>query len=64
MATLMGLTLFVGNIGGALGPWVGGKVFDISGHYQWAFIIAAVACLGAFITSFILKRQGQTKIKS
>lgn len=33
---------FCFNIGGAIGPVMAGYIFDISGSYQWAFII----CLG------------------
>jgi MFS family permease len=35
MAALMGLTLFICNLGGALGPWLAGELFDISSNYQW-----------------------------
>ena len=45
MATLVGLTLFVGNIGGALGPWVAGEIFDNTHSYQWAFIAEPIAAL-------------------
>jgi predicted MFS family arabinose efflux permease len=49
------LTLFIGNIGGALGPWVAGKMFDLSGHYQWAFTIGAIAAFLAFCLAIFLK---------
>ncbi len=42
MAVLVGLIMFISNIGGALGPWVGGKLFDISLNYQSAFITAVI----------------------
>jgi MFS family permease len=60
MATLIGLTLFVGNIGGALGPWLGGKIFDATSNYQPAFIVGALAISVALILAVILKRQNQT----
>jgi MFS family permease len=56
MATLMGITLFVGNIGGALGSWAGGKIFDVTGSYRWAFIIGATAGLVSLGLSIVLKR--------
>jgi len=31
------------GIGGAIGPWLGGYIFDISGSYQVAFIISLVS---------------------
>ncbi len=56
MATLMGLTLFVGNIGGALGAWAGGRIFDVSGSYRWAFITGAAAGLVSLGLSIVLKK--------
>ncbi len=41
MASLMGIAIFVSMFGAALGPWVGGKVYDLTRHYQIAFAIAA-----------------------
>jgi MFS family permease len=60
MATLMGVTLFVGNIGGALGPWVAGKIFDVSGSYHWAFVIGAIAGLVSLVLSLFLNRLCRT----
>jgi MFS family permease len=57
MATLVGLTLFIGNIGGALGPWVAGLIFDSTHNYQWAFIIGAAAALAAVCLAILLKKQ-------
>ena len=57
MAALVGLTVFVGNIGGALGAWAGGKIFDLTSGYQGAFIAGAVIGLGSLIAAVILKKQ-------
>jgi MFS family permease len=57
MATLMGLTLFIGNIGGALGPWMGGKVYDLTSNYQWAFVIGAAGGFAALILAWVLKKE-------
>ncbi len=59
MATLMGLTLFVGNIGGSLGPWVAGKIFDVTANYHWAFIVGTIVGLCSLILALILKRQNR-----
>jgi MFS family permease len=59
LATLIGLTLFLGNVGGALGPWVAGKVFDLSGHYQWAFTIGASAAFLAILLAVLLKLKNK-----
>ena len=59
LATLIGLTLFLGNVGGALGPWVAGKMFDLSGHYQWAFTIGASAAFLAIVMAVLLKLKSK-----
>jgi MFS family permease len=57
MATLMGLTIFVGNIGGALGPWLGGLIFDRTGSYHVAFLVAIAAASLALILALVLKSR-------
>jgi MFS family permease len=59
MATLIGLNLFVITIGGALGAWVAGKIFDNTHSYNGAFIAGALASLGSLILVLILKRQNR-----
>ncbi len=56
MATLMGITLFVGNIGGALGPYIAGKIYDVTGSYHWAFITGAIAGFVSLVLSLVLNR--------
>ncbi len=31
------------GIGGAISPWLGGRIFDSTGSYAWAFVITAAA---------------------
>jgi MFS family permease len=38
------------DIGGAIGPWLAGFIFDNRGSYTWAFIL----CLGAIIISLLI----------
>jgi cyanate permease len=38
------------DIGGAIGPWLAGYIFDNRGSYTWAFIL----CLGAIIISLLI----------
>ncbi len=45
---------FCFNIGGAIGPVVAGYIFDISGSYQWAFIICLVMVAAALTITLLL----------
>jgi MFS family permease len=64
MAALMGLLTFVSNIGGALGAWVGGVIYDSLLNYQASFAIAGIASLGALMIAIVLKRysKGQKRL--
>jgi MFS family permease len=57
MATLVGLNMFVTCIGGALGAWLAGEIFDTTQSYSWAFIAGTAASLGSLILVLKLKRQ-------
>ena len=57
MATLMGVSVFIVTIGGALGPWVAGSIFDATGSYNWAFIAGAVAAAVSMGMVLLLRRQ-------
>ena len=43
------------GVAGIIGPILGGKVFDLTGSYLWAFIPAGVLCLIASLLSFFTK---------
>jgi MFS family permease len=57
MATLMGFVVFVVTVGGALGPWVAGTIFDATGSYDWAFIAGALAAAVSLGMVLLLRRQ-------
>lgn len=40
MAAMMGYLVFIGSLGGALGPWVAGRVYDTTRNYRIAFAVA------------------------
>ena len=42
-------------VGGAIGPYLGGLIFDSSGSYNLAFVIMSVAVLIRIILVFILR---------
>lgn len=51
----LGMVILVGETGGAIGPVITGRIFDITQSYQTAFIILAVICAIALGLSLILK---------
>lgn len=60
LATLVGLCVFVTNIGGALGPWLAGKLYDMTQSYDWAFIAGGLAGLASLALVMSLKRTDRT----
>lgn len=47
---LFGMVLFSGTLGGSLGPWLTGYLFDVTGSYRIAFVLL----LGLAVTGFAL----------
>ena len=56
VATLLGIVLFGADMGGAIGSWVGGGIFDMTQSYQMAFGIGAVSSLLSMMLILMLKR--------
>ena len=55
-AALLGIVVFGATLGGALGAWVGGQVFDVTQSYQTAFLIATIASFSAVVIALMLKK--------
>jgi len=54
LGLILGVMIFIGTLGGTLGPWVTGLIFDLSRSYDLAFIILTVfAVLGIFLALFL-----------
>ena len=47
MATLFGIVMLTHQAGGFLGAWLGGKVFEATGSYDWVWYIDIVLAVGA-----------------
>jgi predicted MFS family arabinose efflux permease len=47
MATLFGMVMLTHQIGGFLGAWLGGKVFEATGSYDWLWYIDIMLAVGA-----------------
>jgi predicted MFS family arabinose efflux permease len=53
--SIFGVLLFVGQSGGAVGPIIAGRIFDVTKDYQIAFIILMAASIVGLILSLTLK---------
>ncbi len=47
MATLFGVVMLTHQVGGFLGAYLGGKVFEATGNYNWVWYIDIVLAVGA-----------------
>ncbi len=59
-----GMVLFLGHIGGAIGPVVTGRIYDVAHSYQLPFLILIAASVGALILSITQIRPVQTNSQS
>jgi MFS family permease len=56
LGTVLGVVLFFGTVGGALGPIFGGSIFDNTGSYNPAFITCSCIGIVVFSLSLLLAR--------
>ncbi len=64
MGTLFGVVLFTHQIGGFWGAYLGGKIFDLTGSYNWVWYMdIMLAVFAALIHLPIQERSAQAKIK-
>jgi len=53
--TLLGVVIFSGTLGGSVGPYIAGSVFDVTGSYQVAFLILLTLALIGLTLALLLK---------
>ena len=46
-ATLFGIVMLTHQVGGFLGAWLGGMVFEATGSYDWIWCVDIVLAVGA-----------------
>ena len=55
LGVILGMIIFIGALGEAVSPAVGGWIFDITGSYRWAFLTSALLCILAIFLTALLK---------
>ena len=63
MATLFGIVMLTHQVGGFLGAWLGGKVFEITGAYDWVWYIDIVLAVGAALIHLPI-REARLPVRS
>lgn len=56
LGTILGVVQAGGGLGGAIGPFLGGWLFDVTGSYGLAFLSAAVAIAGSSVAAWLAAR--------
>ena len=57
IAKIMGFTAIGGAVGGVVGPWMAGYIFDTTSSYSLAFVFAAAASLLAVVLILLFGRR-------
>lgn len=55
---ILGVIAFSFLLGGAIGPFILGYIFDLTGSYKWGFSFCVVISFLGLILTSILKRRG------
>jgi MFS family permease len=63
LGAILGVVIFIGTIGGAIGPVLAGRIFDITGSYQSFFLLCLALSIVAIILMIFLRQPGGEDIK-
>ncbi|OGK94967.1 MAG: hypothetical protein A2W08_13320 [Candidatus Rokubacteria bacterium RBG_16_73_20] len=56
--TIVGIVQVANSVGGAAGPWLGGRVFDLTGSYRDALLVAVATSVAATGALWLSARPG------
>jgi MFS family permease len=59
LGTILGVVQGGGGLGGAVGPFLGGWLFDITGSYALAFAAAGMVVAGSAVAARLAVRPGK-----
>jgi MFS family permease len=60
LGAILGVVQAGGGLGGAIGPFLGGWLFDVTGSYGLAFMAACVAVAGSAVAAWFAARPSRT----
>ncbi len=55
MGTLFGIVMLAHQVGGFLGAWLGGKVFEVTGAYDWVWYVDIALAAGAALINLPIR---------
>jgi len=56
LGAILGVVQAGGGLGGAVGPFLGGWLFDVTGSYRLAFMAAVIAVAGSAVAAWFAAR--------
>lgn len=62
MATLFGIVMLTHQVGGFLGAWLGGKVFEATGAYDWVWYVDIVLAVGAALVNLPIREAAPRRV--
>jgi predicted MFS family arabinose efflux permease len=62
MATLFGMVMLTHQVGDFLGAWLGGKVFQLTGAYDWVWYIDIVLAVAAALVNLPIREERPRRV--
>jgi MFS family permease len=62
MATLFGIVMLSHQVGGFLGAWLGGRVFEATGSFNWIWYIDIVLAIGAALINLPIREARVVRV--
>jgi predicted MFS family arabinose efflux permease len=62
MATLFGIVMLTHQVGGFLGAWLGGRVFEATGNYDWVWYVDIVLAVGAALVHLPIRESAPVRV--
>ena len=63
MAMLFGLVMLSHQVGGFLGAWLGGQVFEATGNYDWVWYIDIVLAVAAALVHLPIEERAPVRLQ-